>query len=162
MNSLTTCRSQMKPISTWISMWICKLFVTGLEFLYNLELYQCPLDSAKVALWYAKSSYGLTDPYYFADEYDLVTTVTAAQCVKTWNPLLQKNYTHTSTIDCKYVLSTRWINLINSMSIRQVQLFGDCIILRNGNTAWPPRSPYLSWPDLSVILYLWDYLKSKV
>jgi hypothetical protein len=38
------------------------------------------------------------------------------------------------------------------------RLFGDRIISRNANIAWPPQSP-----DLSVCAYfLWGYLKSVV
>lgn len=38
------------------------------------------------------------------------------------------------------------------------QMFPNRVISRNGDIAWPPRSPDLTPPDF----FLWGYLKSKV
>lgn len=122
------------------------------------EFHQRPLHSAKVTIWCAVSSNVVIGPYFFESEDGSATTVTSARYVE----MLQTFFTprlHDLNIENMWFQQDGATSHTARQSMAAVrQLFGRRVISRNGDIAWPARSPDLSVCDF----FLWGYLKSKV
>lgn len=124
------------------------------------EFHQRPLHSAKVTIWCAVSCHGVIGPYFFERDDGSAVTVTSARYVE----MLQTFFTP-RLYELNLNVENMWFQQdgATSHTARQSmaavrQLFGTRIISRNGDIAWPARSPDLSVCDF----FLWGYLKGKV
>lgn len=125
------------------------------------QLHQRPLHSTKVTVWCAVSCHGVIGPYFFEDERGTAVTVTSERYVNMLETFLAPRLHTFPNLDIQHT----WFQQdgATSHTARQSmaavkRLFGDRIISRNANIAWPPRSPDLSVCDF----FLWGHLKSIV
>lgn len=100
-------------------------------------------------------------PYFFEDERGNAVTLTSERYVNMLETFLAPRLHTFPNLDIQHT----WFQQdgATSHTARQSmaavkRLFGDRIISRNANIAWPPRSPDLSVCDF----FLWGHLKSIV
>jgi hypothetical protein len=123
-------------------------------------LHQSPLHSQKVTVWCGLSSFGILGPYFFEDNNGHAVTVTAERYVAMLNefllPELRRRHNDIRLVWFQQDGATSHTARISMHTVRE--MFPGRVISRNGDVAWPPRSPDLSPCDY----FLWGYLKHKV
>lgn len=120
------------------------------------ELHQQPLHSTKVTVWCTMSSLGIIGPYFFEDGHGNAVTVTSQRC---WTTFFTPQLVHYKVDNEIFFQQDGATSHTARVSMNIVnQLFSNHVISRNGDIAWPSRSPDLTACDF----FLWGYLKSKV
>lgn len=127
----------------------------------NLHLLpQSPLRSQQVRLWCGLSSFGMLRPYIFEVNKGHAFTVAADPYVSMLNefllPELRQCHNDKRLVWCQQDSERSHTERISKQTVRE--MFPGCVISRNGDVTWPPRSPDLS----PCVFYLWRYLEHKV
>lgn len=139
-------------------------FVNKQNFRYWAEenprlLHETPLHAQKVTVWCAMSANGIIGPYFFEDEAENAVTVNSERYVAMIRNFLTPQLHHfpvnENTLFQQDGATSHTARIsMNAMSA----LFPGRVVSRNGDIAWPPRSPDLTVCDF----FLWGYLKTKV
>ncbi|PNF38720.1 hypothetical protein B7P43_G14368 [Cryptotermes secundus] len=124
-------------------------------------LHQRPLHSPKVTVWCAVSARRVIGPYFFEDIARNTVTVTSERYVTMLETFLAARIHSVPNTDIENTWfqqdgATAHTARVSMAAVRH--LFGNRVISRNGDIAWPPRSPDLPVCDF----HLWGYLKSVV
>lgn len=123
------------------------------------ELHQQPLHSKKVTVWCAMSSLGIIGPYFFEDGQGNAVTVTSQRYAEMLDNFFTPQLGQYEVNDEMFFQQDGATSHTARVSMHIVnQLFPNRVISRNGDIAWPSRSPDLTACDF----FLWGYLKSKV
>lgn len=114
---------------------------------------QKPLHSQRVTVWAGVARWGIVGPYFFTE------TINKERYIEMINEFLlpflrrlrrvRRTWFQQDGATCHTAKET--IAVLK-------KAFGNRILSRNTNFAWPPRSPDLTAPDF----FLWGFLKSRV
>lgn len=126
------------------------------------EIFASPLHEAKVTVWCGITGSFVIGPYFFEEvtPKGLKTCSITSQRYET----MLNNYLIPQLQQRKAIGNIVWMqdgappHVSNSVKQLLQQTFGDKVISRHFQFAWPPRSPDLTPMDF----WLWGYLKSKV
>jgi hypothetical protein len=120
-----------------------------------MQLYEKPLHSENVTVWYGVSTFVVIRPYFFEEKKEAVTVDSERYCTKLQTFLAteqrrMRNVWFQQDGVTAHTARQSMTFLRGMFPGRLISLFGDI--------PWPARSPDLTDPDF----FLWGYLKSKV
>jgi len=121
-------------------------------------IHEEPLHDQKVTVWCGITAEKVIGPYFFQDVHGKAITVNGeryrAMIRDFLMPKVEENEMQGYWFQQDGATAHTSLETMNLLQ----QIFPNRIISKNGDFAWPPRSPDLTPPDF----FLWGYLKSKV
>lgn len=124
-----------------------------------MQLHEQPLHAEKVTVWCGVATFGIIGPYFF-QENNRTVTVNSERYLQMLETFLTAELRRLGVNNNEI-----WFQQdgATSHTARRVMaflrnMFPGRLLSRNGDIAWPARSPDLTAPDS----FLWGYLKSKV
>lgn len=124
-----------------------------------MQLHEKPLHAEKITVWCGIATFGIIGPYFF-EENNRTVTVTSERYLQMLQTFLTAELRRLRVEDQEIWFQQDGATSHTARIVMEFlrNKFPGRLISRNGDLAWPARSPDLTAPDC----FLWAYLKSKV